>query len=257
MTAHAVKRKQDPIQYIQYLDDTRDVRKSIGTYRNMTSWPISCNMALTVCTYTVSQQFPHHSQRMCYIVSYCTVIASSLPWITLPEIGFPKRKFIFQPPFFRCYVSFREGVSWIIFVNLIQTYPTTCFTMHLSRFRLSSRSIVCTSPGSSWNQKQLFSSKYTPGYRTWLSLENHLICHLSFQEGIYIIYIYMYKWGALIPLQKNKGNQKWEHDDRVTEARTSIHPIYQWFFKGQLGVPLTVYPWYLLCSLGILGDYNL
>ena len=26
---------------------------------------------------------------------------------------------------------------------------------------------------------------------------------------------------------------------------------------GQLGVPLTyVYPWYLLCSLGILGDYN-
>ena len=22
------------------------------------------------------------------------------------------------------------------------------------------------------------------------------------------------------------------------------------------GVPLTVYPWYLLCSLGILGDYN-
>ena len=29
-------------------------------------------------------------------------------------------------------------------------------------------------------------------------------------------------------------------------------------FKGQLGVPLTVYPWYLLCSLGILGfiTYN-
>ena len=27
-------------------------------------------------------------------------------------------------------------------------------------------------------------------------------------------------------------------------------------FKGQLGVPLTVYPWYLLCSLRILGDQN-
>ena len=26
--------------------------------------------------------------------------------------------------------------------------------------------------------------------------------------------------------------------------------------KGQLGVPLTMYPWYLLCSVGILGDYN-
>ena len=29
------------------------------------------------------------------------------------------------------------------------------------------------------------------------------------------------------------------------------------FVKGQLGLSLTVYPWYLLCSLGILGDYNL
>ena len=28
------------------------------------------------------------------------------------------------------------------------------------------------------------------------------------------------------------------------------------WFKGQLGVPLTVYPWYLLCSLGILRNYN-
>ena len=27
-------------------------------------------------------------------------------------------------------------------------------------------------------------------------------------------------------------------------------------FKGQLGVPLTVYPWYLSYSLGILGDYT-
>ena len=26
--------------------------------------------------------------------------------------------------------------------------------------------------------------------------------------------------------------------------------------KGQLSVPLTVYPWYLVCSLGILGDYK-
>lgn len=27
--------------------------------------------------------------------------------------------------------------------------------------------------------------------------------------------------------------------------------------KGQLDAPLTAYPWYLLCSFGILGDYNL
>ena len=27
-------------------------------------------------------------------------------------------------------------------------------------------------------------------------------------------------------------------------------------FKGQFGVPLAVYPWYLLCSLGILVDYH-
>ncbi len=28
------------------------------------------------------------------------------------------------------------------------------------------------------------------------------------------------------------------------------------YVKGQLGVSLTVYPWCLLCSLRILGDYN-
>ena len=26
-------------------------------------------------------------------------------------------------------------------------------------------------------------------------------------------------------------------------------------YKGQLGVPLAAYPWYLLCSPGILGDF--
>ena len=30
----------------------------------------------------------------------------------------------------------------------------------------------------------------------------------------------------------------------------------QLYIKGQLRVPLTVYPWYLLYSLGILGYYN-
>ena len=36
----------------------------------------------------------------------------------------------------------------------------------------------------------------------------------------------------------------------------SIWSFHTVAFKGQWGVPLTVYPWYLLCSLGILGDYN-
>ena len=35
-------------------------------------------------------------------------------------------------------------------------------------------------------------------------------------------------------------------DELLVSGRVSI--------KGQLGVPLTVYPLYLLCSLGILGD---
>ena len=29
------------------------------------------------------------------------------------------------------------------------------------------------------------------------------------------------------------------------------------WFKGHLGVTLTVYPWYLFCFVGILVDYNL
>ena len=32
--------------------------------------------------------------------------------------------------------------------------------------------------------------------------------------------------------------------------------FFVWRIKGQLGVPPTVHPWYLLCSQGILGDYN-
>ena len=37
----------------------------------------------------------------------------------------------------------------------------------------------------------------------------------------------------------------------ATELHVSMASL-----KGQLDVPLTVYPWYLLGSLGILGDYN-
>ena len=43
-------------------------------------------------------------------------------WCTLPEtnsshlkIGLPKRKLIFQPQWFRCYVSFREGIPFFLF----------------------------------------------------------------------------------------------------------------------------------------------
>ena len=44
------------------------------------------------------------------------------------------------------------------------------------------------------------------------------------------------------------------------EKQQQIYSIVEHYkvanIKGQWGVPLTVYPWYLLCSLGILGDYN-
>ena len=43
---------------------------------------------------------------------------------------------------------------------------------------------------------------------------------------------------------------------RVWEGERYIFFRYLETIKGQWGVPLTVYPWYLLCSLGILGDYN-
>ena len=39
---------------------------------------------------------------------------------------------------------------------------------------------------------------------------------------------------------------------------TSSHSVWkprEWNIKEQLGVPLKAYPWYLLCSLGILGDH--
>ena len=54
-----------------------------------------------------------------------------------------------------------------------------------------------------------------------------------------------------------------KHSERDRRSGKGIHSgyLYTWIcltakVKGQLGVPLTLYPWYLLCSLGILGDYN-
>ena len=41
----------------------------------------------------------------------------------------------------------------------------------------------------------------------------------------------------------------------ATQFLSSIRGFFSGL-KGQLGVPLTVYPWYPLYSLGILGDYN-
>ena len=38
----------------------------------------------------------------------------------------------------------------------------------------------------------------------------------------------------------------------ATATTTDQFPLW----RDNSGVPLTVYPWYLLCSLGILGDYN-
>ena len=55
----------------------------------------------------------YFQQSACHIASMRSLKPLSLPSLKLTfshlKIGFPKRKFIFQPPFFRCYVSFREG----------------------------------------------------------------------------------------------------------------------------------------------------
>ena len=48
----------------------------------------------------------------------CTLLKSNIA----PEIGHPKRKLVFQPSIFRCYVSFREGK----FVEFFQT--SSCLT---------------------------------------------------------------------------------------------------------------------------------
>ena len=53
---------------------------------------------------------------------------------------------------------------------------------------------------------------------------------------------------------------KYFSDGLKPPRKTLIWYIFKYqskpILKGQLGVPLTVYSWYLLCSLGILGDYN-
>ena len=56
--------------------------------------------------------------------------------------------------------------------------------------------------------------------------------------------------------ETNTAPELWLEDEFPFGAYLPIFTLLEASFKGQLGVPLTVYPWYLLCSLGILGDYN-
>ena len=83
----------------------------------------------------------------------------------------------------------------------------------------------------------------------------------------------MMKWLPLIQDSKRKLDEskllkyilKYKLVNNKSMTDTHWHYIYIYpivpgsnlcLFKGQLGVSPTVYPWYLLCSLGILGDYN-
>ena len=54
----------------------------------------------------------------------------------------------------------------------------------------------------------------------------------------------------------NMMHTTYESDIILDKNAAEIERIGLAIFKRHLGVPLTVYPWYLLCSLGILGDYN-
>ena len=53
------------------------------------------------------------------------------PNLTYPlKIGLPKRKVVFQPSIFRCYVSFREGIQFVKFCRcympFFSCYPMIC-----------------------------------------------------------------------------------------------------------------------------------
>ena len=66
---------------------------------------------------------------------------------------------------------------------------------------------------------------------------------------------------------RKQGRQQGAHQDHHTAMQCCTEGASQsqllgesdeWTggsFKGQLGVPLTMYPWYLVGSLGILGGY--
>ena len=76
----------------------------------------------------------------------------------------------------------------------------------------------------------------------------HLYIYIYVNISMYIyIYIdptipYYSLEGFFFSLRLCKHNKCYPKKDKVLD------------FKGQLGVPLTAYPWYLFCPLGILGD---
>ena len=86
------------------------------------------------------------------------------------------------------------------------------------------------------------------------SFNEHITTFRNWTKACMYIYIYFKILKTILSLSIHTL----ESLDRI-RFRSQKETIVQlrWSFKGQLGVPLTyVYPWYLLCSLGILGDYN-
>ena len=59
------------------------------------------------------------------------------------------------------------------------------------------------------------------------------------------------------PLISRSRSRSRAKDVPVTTLPVQLPSDPRWLGKGQLGVPLTMYPRYFLCFLGILGDYNL
>ena len=55
------------------------------------------------------------------------------------QIWFPKRKFIFQPSIFRCYVSFREGIQFSVDVVFPSRHPNTIDLEMFDGFCFSTR----------------------------------------------------------------------------------------------------------------------
>ena len=71
---------------------------------------------------------------------------------TLPEtngsplkIGFPKRKVVFQPSIFRCYVSFREGRWFLFFCSDVEFRKRWSFQTNIYIYRYISGQIIATS----------------------------------------------------------------------------------------------------------------
>ena len=156
-------------------------------------------------------------------------------------------------------MSFQKGNLAVWFaISLAQFHTTMKKNVHL-----------CTSPFCSSNTKKRLDTKLWENLQKNQKKITKNFRYIKWKKSWTIYYIRLKFCGLVFfpykPSLEIPGTLS--SDTRYPKNHSEVSPTLWDFWnglwnrkthgiKGQLGVPLTVYPWYLLCSVGVVGDYS-